>query len=306
MAYYLICETLVECSAEEITKHTAPYVAVLTPDEYRSVQESFHMGMDIDLDLTKINDTKALVNYGSLTGTFNIPDHENMTQNKNKVAFALDENGIVLIDAGDYSARVLQKIRQTRRWRFPSLERFIYDYLEETIRNDLPLLASIEEELSEMEVMIMSGDISDYPMPLHDIRSNLLDMHKHYEHMIDLAREFEENENEFFDEENLRYFRLLSARIERLQDNVTELREYTSQLRDLIAGELSVRQNKIMTLLTVITTIFMPLTLIAGWYGMNFVNMPELYWKWGYPLVILVSVIIVVVSLIWFRRKKWL
>ena len=61
-----------------------------------------------------------------------------------------------------------------------------------------------------------------------------------------------------------------------------------------------------MTVLTVITTIFMPLTLIAGWYGMNFVNMPELGWKYGYPVVIVVSAAVVAFCLILFKKKKWL
>ena len=61
-----------------------------------------------------------------------------------------------------------------------------------------------------------------------------------------------------------------------------------------------------MALLTVITSIFMPLTLIAGWYGMNFKYMPELEYKWAYPLVIAISVLIVVFSLIFFKKKKWL
>ena len=78
------------------------------------------------------------------------------------------------------------------------------------------------------------------------------------------------------------------------------------QVRDLYHGQLEVRQNHTMTLLTVVTTIFMPLTLIAGWYGMNFRYMPELEWRWGYPIVIAVSIVIVVVSLIFFKKKKWL
>ena len=92
----------------------------------------------------------------------------------------------------------------------------------------------------------------------------------------------------------------------RLQDNVSELRDYSVQLRDLVSGQLSIKQNNIMTLLTIITTIFMPLTLIAGWYGMNFVYMPELHTPWGYPTVIIISLLIIVLSLIWFRKNKWL
>ncbi|MBQ1393912.1 MAG: magnesium transporter CorA, partial [Lachnospiraceae bacterium] len=69
---------------------------------------------------------------------------------------------------------------------------------------------------------------------------------------------------------------------------------------------LDVKQNRIMTVLTVVTTIFMPLTLIAGWYGMNFKYMPELETNMGYPVVIAVSLSIVIVSLIYFKKKKWL
>ena len=61
-----------------------------------------------------------------------------------------------------------------------------------------------------------------------------------------------------------------------------------------------------MTVLTVITSIFLPLTLIAGWYGMNFTHMPELNWAYGYPVIIIISVVIVALCLFWFRRKKWM
>ena len=89
----------------------------------------------------------------------------------------------------------------------------------------------------------------------------------------------------------------------RLQDMVTGQREYVVQLRDLIQVQMDVKQNRIMTLLTVITSIFLPLTLIAGWYGMNFKYMPELNWKLGYPAVILLSVAIVIGCVRWFRKK---
>ena len=78
------------------------------------------------------------------------------------------------------------------------------------------------------------------------------------------------------------------------------------QVRDLYHGQLDVRQNHIMTLLTVVTTIFMPLTLVAGWYGMNFRYMPELDKPWAYPAVIAVSVLIAAGCLIFFKKKKWM
>ena len=99
---------------------------------------------------------------------------------------------------------------------------------------------------------------------------------------------------------------MLQNRVERLRDISSSLRDYVMQIRDLNKTHLDVKQNRIMTILTVVTTIFMPLTLIAGWYGMNFRYMPELETRWGYPVVIAVSALIVIASLLFFKKKKWL
>ena len=168
------------------------------------------------------------------------------------------------------------------------------------------LLEDIELRMTLAEEAIRRQEVEVYPAELNDIRGDLLDLRVHYEQLIDLGQELEENENGFFKEENLRYFRMFTERVMRLQDTVTSLREYGAQLRDLVQSQLDVKQNKIMTMLTVITTIFMPLTLIAGWYGMNFKYMPELEWRYSYLAVIVISLAIVVGCLIWFKKKKWL
>ena len=87
---------------------------------------------------------------------------------------------------------------------------------------------------------------------------------------------------------------------------MNNMREYTVQLRDLIQTRIDVKQNRIITLLTVITTIFTPLTLLTGWYGMNFRYMPELESRWGYPAVIAVSLAIALGCLLYFKKKKWM
>ena len=94
--------------------------------------------------------------------------------------------------------------------------------------------------------------------------------------------------------------------MDRLYGTATSLRDYTMQLGDLYQSQIELKQNKIMTILTVVTTIFMPLTLIAGWYGMNFKYMPELDNPYAYPVVFLVSLIILIGSLVFFHRRKWL
>ena len=84
------------------------------------------------------------------------------------------------------------------------------------------------------------------------------------------------------------------------------LRESVAQLREAYQSQLSIQQNDLMKIFTVVTAVFLPLTLLVGWYGMNFVGMPELHWKYGYPAVILVSVGIVAALVIYFKKKKWL
>ena len=306
--YYLIKEALTPCSADEITKSGFQYVAIVTPEEWKSEQNRFDMGIDMELKTNEadIHSTKAEVNFDSLTGTFSIPSRRDITGKDYKYAFALDEKGIVFIDSTGVVERMVKRISVSKKWKMPSMERFIYDFLELIISRDLNILEKYEKELDQIEEDILEDAMDADLSRVNDIRGDIRDLRIHYEQLIDLGQEFEENENSFFKAENVRYFGLFTDRMTRLHDTATSLKDYTMQVRDLYHTQMEVKQNRIMTLLTVVTTIFMPLTLITGWYGMNFYNMPALTSPWGYPAVIVVSLLIVIGSLIFFKKKKWL
>jgi magnesium transporter len=89
-------------------------------------------------------------------------------------------------------------------------------------------------------------------------------------------------------------------------DTIESYRDILSGMQDLYLSIISNRMNEIMKVLTIIATIFIPITFIAGIYGMNFSDMPELKWHWGYPFFWLVIISVVTGMLIWFRHKKWL
>ena len=306
MSYYLLEETMQPCEAEDLQKRTnRKYVAVLTTPEWERERERFDMGIELEPDAVHIHNTKAEVNYDSLTGTFQLPDRQNLKERDFRFAFALDEKGVVFIDDTGRAEQMIDVIRRTKRWRQPSLERFLYDFLEQIVDDDLALMERYEAELNRIEDEVLSGGKGDM-VRVNEIRSDMRVLLVHYEQIIDMTQELEENENGFFSEENLRYIHLFMNLLARRRDYAVSLRDYTMQVRDLHNAQLEVSQNRIMTLLTVVTTIFMPLTLIVGWYGMNFRYMPELEWRLGYPLVIAVSVAVVVFCLILFKKKKWL
>lgn len=304
--YYLIGESLKTVKREELKDAKEQYVAIVSFEEWKESRDSFEMGIDLEQDNHEIYTTKAEVNYDSLTGTFSIPNREDFSKDDFKFAFALDEKGIVFIDDSGKVSEIIRCIQNTKRWKLPSLERFIYDFLDQIVIDDLRLMEKYERELDEIEKLITDGEEKLPSGRLNEIRNDIRDLRIHYEQLMDLGQELEENENNFFKQENIRYYKLFLNRIARLHDNATSLRDYTMQLRDLYKAHIDQKQNRIMTVLTVVTTIFMPLTLIVGWYGMNFKFMPELEWRWSYPVVIAVSILIAVGSLLFFKKKKWL
>ena len=282
-----------------------PYVVIVSKEEWLRCRDQFDMGIELD-PVSDAHMTKAEVNYDSLTGTFSIPDRRDPSVQGETFAFALDEKGVVFIDDTGTAERIIRNVQRSKRWRTPSLGRFLYDFLDDIVKGDLRMLEKYEQELERIEANIDSDMYDVSTSRTNAIRSDIRRLLTHYDQLIDLAQELEENENGFFDQDVLRYFRLYLSRLDRLYNTAASIRDYTMQIGDLYKAHLELRQNHIMTILTVVTTIFMPLTLITGWYGMNFRYMPELETEWGYPLVFGTCILIITGSLIFFKKKKWL
>lgn len=127
---------------------------------------------------------------------------------------------------------------------------------------------------------------------------------RYYEQLSDIAEDICENENELIREKTMKFFRIFQSRVERLYQEVLNLRDYITQVREAYQAQVDINLNNIMKLFTVITAIFLPLTLIVGWYGMN-LQMPEYGWRFGYPVIIGISAAVVAGVIIYFKRKKW-
>lgn len=303
--FYRIQETLTPATMEECQSRECPYAALVCAREFSQMSDFFDMGIDMNPDFEHPTVTKIEVNYDSLTGTLHLFNRHNVFGPPGQLAFALDEKGIAFINDDGTAERIMEQIAASRKWHSPSLERFLYDFLEQIVSEDLALFEQYDKRMDELEDRILAGDTDKILREVTDLRGEILEIHTHYEQLLDLSQELQENENGFFRPENLRYFDMYTNRIMRLRDLVKSLRERVIQVRELYDTQLEIKQNKISTLLTIVATIFMPLTLIAGWYGMNFRYMPELNSLYGYPVIIGISVAIVVASILFFKKKKW-
>ena len=305
MKCYQIKEKMEPVTPKNFQNLPYQYVITMRSTEWNRKKAVFDIGMDLDPDLQDTGSTRAEVNYDSLTGGFNIPARENVPGDNHVFAFSLDEKGVIFIDDEELCNAIIRKIANTKRLVNPCLERFLYDFLEQIICDDRKMLESYDHTLDELEDQILDGNTEGVLEQIAEIRNDLRDLKIHYTQLIDVCQELEENENHFFKDENERYFHLVAQRIERLLEMLLTLVDFTIQLREFCQSKIDEKQNRNLAFLTIISSIFMPLTLIAGWYGMNFKYMPELDKVWAYPLVFVVSVMIVVVCIVFFKKNKW-
>ena len=179
-------------------------------------------------------------------------------------------------------------------------------FFTQLLRGDMDHLDRLEAEVNDGETDVLSGTHGDYLERIIAWRGELLRLKRYYEQLDSIFDELSMNDNGLMDRQSVRQFTNLGYRMTRYLNAVQSLRESVAQLREAYQSQLSIQQNDLMKIFTVVTAVFLPLTLLAGWYGMNFANMPELRWKYGYPAVILVSAAVVIGLLWYFKRKKWL
>lgn len=185
-------------------------------------------------------------------------------------------------------------------------DRVVFYFFDQLTVNDSERLVDFEEEVSALEEKVIESTSGDYIKSIITMRKKLMFLKKYYEQLLDVAESMEENENDLLDNSSIKYFKMFTDRIDRLNRNIQNLRDYITQVREAYQSQVDISLNQVMKIFTVITAIFLPLTLIAGWYGMNFSDMPELHWPFGYLYAIGISIAFVVVSVIFFRKKKLL
>ncbi len=229
--------------------------------------------------------------------------------NDDCVALFIKKNLFLVVDVMDEDRSTLQRFQQCLR-RFPprsvTLEKLIYSFLDALVAGDIIMLESTGAEVSKLEAQVLRDEADkDFNMTLLDLKNRLLSAHNYYEQLLDITEAVEDNENDLFDSDSLMYISNIGKKIVRLREDVDALSNMVVHLQDAYSSYLDMNLNKTMKFFTVITSIFFPLTIIVGWYGMNFQSMPEFSWRYGYVYVILLSIIVVLILVLIGRRKKW-
>jgi magnesium transporter len=215
---------------------------------------------------------------------------------------------IVIIEDTDDSTKIkLFDLLENMNLSKISQERLIFGFLERFIMDDYSLLVKIEDEISTHEDKINERKLNkDFNHQITEIRKKLLLLDNYYQQFVAIGEELEENAADIFSDDNLHYFRIFAGRAARLSNNTRMLQEYSVHVREAYHAQLEYDLNKIMKVFTVVTTVFLPLTLIVGWYGMNFTTMPEITWQYGYLYVIILSIIVAIICIIFFKKKKFM
>lgn len=182
--------------------------------------------------------------------------------------------------------------------------RLLCAFFDRLTEKDTVLLDTIEQEIAELEDALITSAKKSCVKEIISLRKRLMVLKRYYEHLLRIFEAILENENDVLDSRALRVFKILSGRIDRFFHSILNLRDYVTQVREAYQAEVDISLNSTMKLFTVVTTIFLPLTLIAGWYGMN-LKMPEYGWEYGYGIVIALSLIVLGVTVWIFKKKKW-
>ncbi|MEM1321962.1 MAG: magnesium/cobalt transporter CorA [Bacteroidota bacterium] len=180
-----------------------------------------------------------------------------------------------------------------------------YALIDNIVDSYYPILDEFEAVIEVLEDKIISDPEENIREQIHHLKKELLVVRKSIAPLREAIGRFAKTEVSFMDEKSKVYIRDLYDHTVQVMDMVESYRDMLNGLQDLYLSEISFKMNQVMQVLTIITSIFVPLSFLTGMYGMNFVNMPELRFKYGYFILLGVMLAIFVGSIVYFRRRKW-
>lgn len=200
------------------------------------------------------------------------------------------------------TARIMEAVFPRER---AENDQALREFFVALLADDMEYLDGFEAVISDTEDSALSGSRQDYMGKISEYRRELLRLKRYYTQLQAICDGLLDNENGLLGADAALHLGILHNRVDRCHAAVLNLRDYVTQMREACQSQIDIEQNALMKVFTLITAVFLPLTLMVGWYGMNFRNMPELEAPFAYPVFIAVSVAVCGGLLIYFKKKKW-
>ena len=225
-----------------------------------------------------------------------------------QVSFALVNNTLISFQEirGDAFDSVRDRIRKNQgRVRKTGADYLLYSLMDAVVDNYFKVLEQLGERIEAIEIALMEDPYPELLTQIYALKRELLYIRKAVWPLREAVGTLERGGNPLIKESTQVYLRDLYDHTIQVIDTIESFRDMLSGVQDLYLSSLGNKTNQVMKVLTIIATIFIPITFIAGIYGMNFEAMPELKWRYGYPAVWAVMILMAVGMLVYFRRKKW-
>jgi len=208
---------------------------------------------------------------------------------------------------GDVFDPVRERLKTDKgRIRKMGADYLVYALIDAVVDNYFAVLEKVGEEIEEIEDEIVANPSPVTLQAIHELKRQMILLRKSVWPLREVIGRLERLESKLINESTDIFLRDLYDHTIQVIDAVETFRDMLSGMLDIYVSSVSNRMNEVMKVLTIIATIFLPLTLVAGIYGMNFRFMPELEWDWGYPFALLVMLTVGLVMLFYFRRRNWL
>jgi magnesium transporter len=192
------------------------------------------------------------------------------------------------------------------RLRQSGADYLLYALIDAIVDQYFTVVEVLGEKIEALQDLVVSDPKPETLHQIHALKRQLLFLRRAVWPLREATNNLSRSECPLLQESTKVFFRDVYDHVVQIVDTIETLREMVSASLDIYLSSISYRLNTVMKVLTIITTIFMPLTFIVGIYGMNFEHMPELKWEWGYPLVLGVMAAIAIAMLGFFIRKKWI
>lgn len=226
-----------------------------------------------------------------------------------QISFVLGANFALTFQEGsedDFAPIRTRLQNENSRLRKMGADYLLYALIDAIVDNYFIVLDKIGEKVEEVEEVLLTQYSPGSAHKIHGLRREMILLRKAIWPLREVITMLARGEIPLIKETTAVYFRDVYDHTVRLIDTIESYRDLLSVLMDIHLTSLSNRLNEVMKTLALISTIFMPLTFIAGIYGMNFVHMPELGWRWGYPLVLVLMFFLGASMVIYFKKRKWL